>query len=47
MMDVNTEEVGKGRIHEILNADELVPICESIKGIPRKFASWKNSLEKA
>ena len=36
---VSTEKVKKGLFHEILKADDLVLMCDSMKD----FANWKNS----
>ena len=45
VIDVVTEEVRKGLFHEILSADNLILMSDSIEGIQRKFANRKDSIE--
>ena len=39
------KKLQKSLLHEIFNADDLVLISDSIEGIQRKFANWKELLE--
>ena len=45
VIDLVTEEVRKDSFHEILYLDDLVLLSNSVKGIRKKFANWKDSSE--
>ena len=45
VMDVLSEGVREGLLFEILYADDLVIMAESMKELERKYTEWKNSLE--
>jgi len=45
VMDVVTTEAKKGVLHEILYADDLVMMSESMEDLQRKFGLWKAALE--
>ena len=45
VLDVVTKEDRKGSFNKIHFADNLVFVSDSIEGIQRKFADWKDSSE--
>ena len=45
MVNVVTEFVRDGALSELLYADDLVPISESIEGLSDKFLYWKEAFE--
>ena len=45
MIDVVTEIVTDGALSELLHADDLVLMCETIEGLLNKFLKCKEALE--
>lgn len=45
VMDVLSEGVRRGLLFELLYADDLVIIAESMQELEKKYTEWKNSLE--
>ena len=46
VVDVVAEEIREGVPYEILYADDLVLVSETLEGLQRKFCNWKVALEK-
>ena len=45
VMDVLDEGVRRGLLFELLYADDLVIMAESLQELERKYIEWKNSLD--
>ena len=45
VVDVVTEFAGEGALSELLYADDLVLMSETIQGLRNKFIKWKEAYE--